>query len=313
MKIRNFQPGDESAQVEVYNTAAAVLPKFKPATTAEVHRRVQARDFDPGQRFYAVEGGRVVGYCVFCANGRVSHPWCLPGYEHTVEPLFHQVLAAAEKSGLRKVFAAYRGDWPAVHNFFQAHGFALARSMVNYFVEFLDMPTPAVRASGAITPLVPADVPFIHGLMPATLRVGPEELRKHLFNNPYFDSEGLFGLRNRQLEVIAAGIVVYKPTYADPQAVDAAMPCFRLGAFGTEGMQTKRLKGLFSFVAKPDVSLPALAMDLMGHASYLMRDNDDLAGLAAQVPSDAPALLGFYEQHFRKQGSFPVFERTLSP
>ena len=30
-----------------------------------------------------------------------------------------------------------------------------------------------------------------------------------------------------------------------------------------------------------------------------------------QVPSDAAALLAFYQRHFRRQGSFPVLEREL--
>ena len=35
------------------------------------------------------------------------------------------------------------------------------------------------------------------------------------------------------------------------------------------------------------------------------------SSLAAQVPSDAPHLVAFYESYFQKQGSFPVFEREV--
>ena len=61
MLIRNFKPGDEAAQARVYNTAAASLPKFKPATLQEVQRRVRARDFVSTQRFYAIFKAEVVG------------------------------------------------------------------------------------------------------------------------------------------------------------------------------------------------------------------------------------------------------------
>src|SRR5438105_2386744 len=81
MQIRNFEPGDEAAQVGIYNEAAGSLPRFKPATLDEVRRRSKATDFDPGTRFYAVDGGQVVGYAVFQANGRVSYPWCRSGQE----------------------------------------------------------------------------------------------------------------------------------------------------------------------------------------------------------------------------------------
>jgi hypothetical protein len=73
-------------------------------------------------------------------------------------------------------------------------------------------------------------------------------------------------------------------------------------------MQTKRVKGLFSFLAKHDRNLNLLGMDLLGQASYRLRD-DDIETLAAQVPSDAPALLNFYSRTFTKQGSFPIFEK----
>ena len=66
---------------EALDAAAAGLPGFKPATSIEVLRRVRARDFDPTTRLYAEEGGRPVGYIAFHANGRVSYPWCLAGYE----------------------------------------------------------------------------------------------------------------------------------------------------------------------------------------------------------------------------------------
>jgi hypothetical protein len=312
MKIRSFEPGDEAVQVEIYNAAAAALPKFKPATVQEVQRRVRARDFDPRQRFYAVADGRVVGYGLVNPNGRINYPWCLPGFEEAAEPLFAAVLAEAKRRGLKKVFAAYRGDWPGVHEFLLKHGMRRARDMVNFLAEFLDMPTASARATTAVTPLTRADVPALFAMMPEALRVTrPEELAEHLFKNPYFTDDALFALRSRSGEVLAAGVVVYSPTYADPHAVDAGMPCFRLGAFGTEGMQTKRLKGLFSFLARPDSSLPALAMDLMGHASHKLWDNDDVTALAAQAATDAPALLAFYQRNFKKQGSFPVFELDL--
>lgn len=307
MQIRTFQPGDEAAQVEVYNTAAAALPKFKPATVVEVQRRTRGADFDPGQRFYAVENGKVVGYCLVNANGRVSYPWCLPGHESCAEPLFARVLEAA---GQRKLFAAYRGDWPAVQEFFLGHGFVKAREMVSFLIDIVDLPTPSAHGVESFTAVARDDAAALMALYPAALRVRQlADWQAHLFDNPYFKSDALFALRAKSGTPLAVGIAVYDPTYADPRAVDAAMPCFRLGAFGTEGMQTKRLKGMFSFLARPDASLPSLAIDLLGHAAWRMRDHDDVTALAAQAPSDAPALLNFYERHFRKQGSFPVFER----
>jgi hypothetical protein len=314
MKIRNFQPGDEAAQVAIYNEAAADLTKFKPATTQEVQRRTRARDFDPAMRFYAEDDGRVVGYAAFNLNGRISFPWCLKGCEHCAEPLFQHMIESMRKRGMRRAFAAYRADWPAIHDFLLGHGFHKARDMVNFYIDLVDMPTPPARPSSSITPAQRADVPALMKLSPGVIqRQSSEEFERHLFANPYFPAESVFLLRSRTDNTpVAAGILVTEPTYADPRAVDSAMPCYRLGAFGTEGMNAKRIKGLFSFLARADQNISALGLDLMGHAAYQLRETDDLEGLAGQVPSDAPALLRFYQRNFRLQGSFPVFERDLT-
>jgi hypothetical protein len=51
-------------------------------------------------------------------------------------------------------------------------------------------------------------------------------------------------------------------------------------------------------------------MDLMGHAAALL-DGTTAHAVAAQVPSDQKHLLAFYQGHFRRQGSFPVYERQF--
>jgi hypothetical protein len=312
--IRTFQPGDEAAQVNLFNEAAVSLPKFKPATLDEVRRRRRDAAFDPNTRFFALdEAGQPVGYATFHANGRVSYPWCRPGHESAAESLFAKVLETMRARGLPRAFAAYRGDWPQC-DFFVAHGFRLVREMVNFVINLVDMPTPAARASNFIAPMRQEDVPAVFALAPRALRVGtPEELERHLFHNPYFGPDALYALRTRRDgPPIAAGILVEDPAYADPRQVDAAMPCYRLGAFGTEGMQCKRINGLFSFLAEPGRDCSPLALDLVGHAA-LRLNRTDAEVLAAQVPSDVPHLTRFYQRYFQRQGSFPVFELELNP
>ncbi len=312
MNIRNYQPGDEVEQAAVYNEAAAGLPKFKPCTSEEVRRRCKARDFDPATRFYAEESGQVVGYANFHPNGRVSFPWTRKGREAAAEPLFQAVMEAMRGRGMKQVFAAYRADWATQTAFFRAHEFKLAREIVNFVVDIVEMPTPAARPSLPFSPLRREDVPAVFELCPEVLRVStPKDLEKHLFQNPYFGPESVFVLRDKTGgKPAAVGILVQSPGYADPKVVDANMPCFRLGAFGTEGMQTKRINGLFSFVAGAGKDASSLGLDLLGHAAFRLED-ENVAWLAAQVPSDVPHLLRFYQHHFRKQGSFPVYERPL--
>jgi hypothetical protein len=312
VNIRTYRSGDEASQTAIYNEAAADLPKFKPASPEEVNRRHRDPGFDATSRFFAEENGKPVGYAAFLKNGRVNFPWCRKGHEAAAESLFQRVLQAMKDRGLKAAFAAYRSDWTAQKNFFLAHDFHVAREMVNFVLDQADMPTRPGRRSNPLTPLRPEDVPAIFEMGAEVIRsASPHDLERHLFRNPYFNPDSLFVLRNRADEApIAVGILIANLTYADPNQVDPAMPCFRLGAFGAEGMQAKRINGLFSFLTRDQRSVSALALDLMGHASFQFEESGG-GSLAAQVPSDAPHLVRFYQSFFRRQGSFPVFERAL--
>lgn len=313
MNIRPFQSGDEALQAEIYNASAGQFPSFKPATAQEVTRRTRVRDFDPQTRVFAEVGGKAVGYATFNLNGRVSFPWCLPGHEACALPLFAKVLEGMRARGMRRAFAAYRGDWPATHEFFLHQGFEKSRDVLNFVIDLLDMPTPSARIVNLVSPVTREDIPSILTMCPSALRVSTaEELEKHLFKNPYFSADSVFALRSRADNTpVGVAVLISEPTFAHPRAVDANMPCYRLGAFGTEGMQVKRMNGLFSFLARADANLFSVGMDLMGHAAHRLRENDELDCLAGQVGSDAPALALFYERNFRLQGKFPVFERAL--
>jgi hypothetical protein len=311
MSIRTYQPGDEIAQVGIYNEAAAEQPKFKPATLDEVRRRCHAKDFDAGTRFYAVEGSRPVAYATFQANGRVSFPWCRKGHERLAEPLLENVLQAMRGRGLARAFAAYRADWPAVRDFFLAHGFVQAREMINFVVDIIEMPTPAARTGTSFTPLTREDLPVLLNAAPDVLRVSVDELDRQLLRNPYFPPESLFAVRSRgDGKVLAASLIVANPAYANPKLLDAMMPCFRLGAFGTEGMTHKRINGMFSFLVTEPRDVNRLGLDLMGQAALHLQETQ-VETLAAQVASDVPHLVRFYQQYFRPQGRFPIYERTL--
>jgi hypothetical protein len=183
--------------------------------------------------------------------------------------------------------------------------------MINHVLDLVDMPTPAARLSALITPLRPADLPAVARLGAGVLRVPEAELEGHLFRNPYFPPDALFALRSKaDDQPVAVGLVVTNQAYANPKQLDSGMPCYRLGAFGTEGMGVKRVKGLFSFVAADNRDLTPAALDLLGYATNRLQDTE-LETFAAQVPSDAEHLARFYKGLFRRQGSFPVFEREL--
>jgi hypothetical protein len=311
MTIRSFLAGDDVAQVSIYNEAAAGLPKFKPATLDEVRRRCRAADFDPSARFYAIEDGNPVGYATFQTNGRVNFPWCRKGKEQWAAPLFARVLETMKARGVPRAWAAYRGDWPTIHEFFLGQGFTKSREMLNYVLDLIEMPTPAARATSNITPLTPEDVPALKRAAPDVLRALEADVEKAWFRNAWYPPGSLFCLRHRsENRPIAVGSLILNSTFADPRQVDSSMPCFRLGAFGTEGLTAKRINGLFSFFVTDPRETSALGLDLLGHAARLMQEVNGET-VATQVSSDVPHLVRFYGQYFRPQGNFPIFERTF--
>lgn len=312
MEIRTYRPGDEIAQVSIYNEAAGDLPKFKAATLDEVRRRVFSPERDPTTRFLALADGKPIAYATFQTNGRVGYPWCRKGHEAAAQPLFEYVLQAMKARGLAYAFAAYRGDWPIQLAFFQNNGFEQKREMVNFVLDIVEMPTPMARPSASVEPATPEDVPVILEWGAKVLRLHDRAaLEQYLFHNPYFPPDSAFVLRNRTGgSALAVALLVANPAYANPRQVDAAMPCFRLGAFGTEGTTTKRINGLFGFLTADVRDAHPLALDLLGYAAYRLQDTD-VETFAAQVPSDAGHLLRFYKQYFQRQGSFPLLERTL--
>jgi hypothetical protein len=310
VKIRAYQPGDEAPQVAIYNAVTEGLPAFKPAHAEEHRRRIKTPGFDPQSRLYATEGDRVVGYITVQENGRVSYPWTLPGFESAREALFEAILNTARRKKLDKLFTAYRADWESIHEYFLQKGFAKKRDMVNFVQQSLDLPTMVNRRGVSTSHLTKEDIPYLVDMVPGLIPLPEDRLEKYFFANPFFSAESIFVVRKPDGTPQTIGILVIDSQYADATKLDANMPCFRLGAFGTEGMTTKRINGLFSFVAPNQREALQWGLDLMFTVLDRLGDTE-IESLAAQVPSDVPHLLRFYESYFRKQGSFPVFEKKI--
>ena len=312
MAIRTYQSGDEQAQAEIYNIVAGSLPGFKPSTAAEIARRYAGADPDPGSRYFAVENGKVVGYAVFGPNGRISAPWCLPGAEAYREPLLETVLLEMRRRGLAEAWAAYRGTWNPVLDFLREHAFIDKRTMVNYIAELSRLPAPEpLPANRLIEPLTHQDLCQLIALEPGLFAdIDEQALERFYWSNPFYNfSESLFALKDRERgTIVGAFLLVASDRFADPTKIDAAMPCFRLGAFGTERERHKRVTGLFScaFADPPEgeVMLSSALASLGGHSA--------LTHLAAQAPADGGSLCAWYDRFFERQGSFPILSRRLT-
>jgi hypothetical protein len=253
----------------------------------------------------------VVGYCTLePEQGRISFPWCKKGHEAVAVPLFDAALQSARDRGLTRVFAAYRRDWEPVLQFFADRGFAVARDVINYWADPVDLPTLVNRSKLPINRLQRTDLPALAAMGRGIIRIPDEKLESYVFSNPYFPAEAFLVLRAPDQTPMAVGIGLESSTYADVKKIDPLAPCFRLGAFGTEGLNTKRVNGLFSFlVATPQQALTA-GLALLSEASQEMTDGT-VTALAAQCPSDVPHLVNFYARYFKEHGRFPMLEKQL--
>lgn len=312
MRIRPYQPGDDQARAHIYNAAAGSLPAFQPATAEDIARRHNIDDTGTGAQFFAEIDEQVVAYAVYSPSGRISYPWCLPGAESARQALLERVLDEMRQRGFSEARAAYRADWLSVLEFLRSTGFEEKRQMINYLAEVAQLPGPReLPDDRVIEPLGCAELSQLVALAPGLFAgMEPQSLAAFFWENPAYDfSQSLFALKDRPGgRVLAGGLFVLNEHFADPSRIDPAMPCFRLGAFGTERERHKRVNGLFScvfadqFEAELLLSAPAWERARTAGLSYV----------AAQAPSDAIALSAFYDRIFQRQGAFPILARGLT-
>ena len=143
---------------------------------------------------------------------------------------------------------------------------------------------------------------------------GPvRRLRSHVsgsfsLENPHFSADDLFALRDDGADtLLGAALIIANAAYADPSKLDAAMPCFRLGAFGTESQRHKRVNGLFAAVFADESAGELLLSEAARRLGRL-----GLTHIAAQAPSNVPTLCAFFDTFFDRQGEFPILVRPLS-
>lgn len=311
MIIRKYQPGDEAAQIRIYNEAACQLPAFKKATLDEVRRRLIAPKKDRTTRFLAIDGNQPLGYASYQTNGRVSFPWCFPGQEGPREELFNHVLGEMKAQGITRAFAAYRPDWTSILEWFESQGFVKKREMINYSMDIMEMPTVSTRSSEYIEPLTDEEFPWLVDRIASWSIVSdPEEIRASWLSNPWIPRDSLFAYRSPN-GIEAVGALIANSRYAKGEDLDGKMPCFRLGALGTEGLTWKRVNGLFSFVVENPNKVSLRGLDLLSHA-YRQLEETSAEVMTAQIPSDVEHLVYFYRQYFQEQGRFPLLERELT-
>jgi len=302
MIIRNCLPGDTDKEAAVYNVAAAHLPGFRPLTIDDVRR-------SNGSRFYAEDNGRVVGFAAFESSGRVHYPWCLPGHDPTAHQLFGQVMRTLAERKVPRAHAVFRDDWLQQVKFFEDHGFARVREMVNFTQSIADLPTMFQRPGLNVTLIRPGDLPAIESMVPGVPRLRGPAFANYLMTSG-LATEAVFVLRRPDGSPRGVGVLVDDVSLPGVESLDPKAAACWFGAFGTEGLPAKRVNGLFSFLAPSGKDLLRVGQDLLWYATMRL-ENTSFRCLAAQVPSDAPHLLDFYESYFRKKGSFPMLEREV--
>ena len=211
--------------------------------------------------------------------------------------------------GCPEAWLAYRADWSPVLDFFREHRFTPLREMVNYISELAPLPRAPIPEGQVIAPLVREELPQLLALGKGLIAEDdPDALAEFFWENPFFPAESLYALESPDGgKLRGAALVVGNLGYADPTAIDAAMPCFRLGALGTERDRHKRINGMFSCMFEDEAAAEALLAEAVRRLEHA-----GLTHIAAQAPSDRPELITFYDRWFRRQGAFPILARRLS-
>jgi hypothetical protein len=309
MIIRSCRQVDAEHEAAVYNAAAAKLPGFRPLSADEVRRGANGRP-EPGTRFYAEDAGQVVGYATFDPTGRVHYPWCLPGYERLAHMLLVAVLRDLAGRQVQRTTAACRADCPDHVEFFEDHGFEKVRDVVTFTQSLGELPTMFQRPGLNVALVQPDDLPAIEAMCPNLLRLRGKTLADYLLRNPSLPADAVYVLRKKDGTPQGVGILIDNEAYPGVETLDPKAPNYWFGAFGTEGLPAKRVNGLFSVLTPPGKDALLVGQDLLWYGTSRMESNT-FDWLAAQVPSDAPHLLTFYERYFQKRGSFQVFERVV--
>jgi hypothetical protein len=199
-----------------------------------------------------------------------------------------------------------------VLDFLRGHQFIQIRSMINYVAEKSRLPVlDRLPATRLVTNLKRDELPDLATLMPASFgKVDVATLGRFFWENPFYAfPDHLLALKDADSgNLRGISLMVLDDRFADPTKIDSSMPCFRLGAFGTETQRHKRVNGLYSclFVDEVDGDL------LLAASLASISGKFTLNYFAAQAPDDAPALCAWYDRHFEHQGSFPILSRPLS-
>jgi hypothetical protein len=137
-----------------------------------------------------------------------------------------------------------------------------------------------------------------------------QAIERYFWNHSFYRfPENLYVLKESNSgEILGAYVLVIDDRFADPTKIDAAMPCFRLGVFGTERQRHKRVNGLFSCVFA-DQDAGELMMKL--EPVWSRASAAGLTHIAAQAPSDVPAVCALYDLYLQRQGTFPILARPL--
>lgn len=308
MKLREYQPGDEEAQVSIFNELAKDWPGFRPLNADDIRRTIRKRGFSPSSRLSVEVDGVIVAYITTREDGRVTAPWCRPGHEAAAAVLVRAALEQLRRTNLSRAYFVTRRDWPQTMTLMESLGFVKVRDMLNYTMALTDTPTLTIRSRSEFASLTPQDIPTVRAMAPTLFTVDDETLRKHLLDNPQLSREAVYAVRSRSTGVLrGVALIVTDPNLTQAK-VDANSPVFHFGAFGTGAYQTERLNGLFSFVSSGDAM--TVGLDLLGEALRQVEEID-ITHLHAQAPSDQPQLQRFYDRVFRRSGSFPVYEYPL--
>jgi len=313
MIFRGYSPGDELAQSSIRSAFVRMYPDSSERSPEAILAAISEPDPEAVAHIYADDGWGVRGVIGLRADGRVSVPECLPGYEHLAPELIRQALKLAASRGLLQVVAVLPTHWHLEASFVGA-GFVRVREIVSFAQTAMELPTVVGRFSPRIQPISHADLSEIETSIVRASATGslPAEFLECLHRVSTHSSQPPAILRRPDGTAMGVGWLVENDDWPPIEVADPFGCDLHVGTWGGEVRATVRVNGAFSFLAVSAFETVSVGLDLLARLVSEM-NSVCIRTVCAQVPADASQLKSFYDRYFKRLATLSLFRCRVSP
>lgn len=216
--LRNYTPGDEVREIEIYNSVISEQDSSLAYRTVEyIQYRYGSLNYRPEHTLYLVEKSKdeIVGYCavdMYSEVAIVSYPFIISDHRTKSHQsiLFSQVFEFAKNNHSYVISHSYSVTLHSIHDFFEQHGYESKNETRNLQVESTKLNQSAGDYTGVLThPEKLNDLQdFISNAKAPNLSSLDIEEMKNEFDSNVFSPDRLLGISKRERIIEYSGMSV---------------------------------------------------------------------------------------------------------